>query len=199
MEKLILKEAIVVEGKYDKNTLSQVVDTLILETNGFGIFKDKEKMNLLRQVAHQRGLIVLTDGDGAGFVIRNRLISSIPNQYLKHGYIPDIYGKEKRKSEQSKEGKLGVEGMTPTVLRDILQRAGGTFCEESTKEEITNQDFMRWGLTGGEDSRLRRQKLTSTLNLPENMSKKSLLRLLNSGYDKGEIEDMMEKLSSEMT
>lgn len=193
MEKLRLKEAIVVEGKYDKNTLSQVVDTLILETNGFGIFKNKEQMSLLRQVASQRGLIVLTDGDGAGFVIRNRLISSIPSNQLKHAYIPDIFGKESRKSQESKEGKLGVEGMTPAILRDILIRAGGTLLEESFQiiEEITNQDFLVWGLTGGENSAQLRKKLQTALDLPENMSKKALLRFLNSCYQRKEVEDLL--------
>lgn len=193
MEKLVIQEAIVVEGKYDKNALSQVVDTLILETNGFGIFKDKEQMLLLREVAKKRGLIVLTDGDGAGFVIRNRLISSIPNEHLKHGYIPDIMGKEQRKTQKSKEGKLGVEGMTPAVLRQVLERAGGTFDGEVKKEEFTNQDFMIWGLTGGEDSSLKRKKLLSALGLPEKMSKKALLRLLNSCYQREEVEKILER------
>lgn len=195
MEKLTLKEAIVVEGRYDKNTLSQVVDTLILETHGFGIFQDQEQMSLLRQVARQRGLIVLTDGDGAGFVIRNRLISSIDNQYLKHAYIPDIYGKEKRKTQGSKEGKLGVEGMSPSVLVEILQRCGGTFLAETPreKEEITNADLMRWGLTGGDDSGLQRKKLLSALDLPEKMSKKALLRLFQCCYHKEEIEEILRR------
>ena len=105
---LKIREAIAVEGRYDKNTLSQVVDTLILETHGFGIFKDPERMALLRRAAEKRGLIVLTDSDGAGFVIRNRIKSAIPGQYLKHAYIPDVYGKEKRKRQRGKEGKLGV-------------------------------------------------------------------------------------------
>lgn len=193
MEKLKLREAIVVEGRYDKNTLSQVVDTLILETNGFGIFKNREQMELLRQVAAIRGLIVLTDGDGAGFVIRNRLISSIPGNQLKHAYIPDIFGKEKRKIEESKEGKLGVEGMSPEILRDILLRAGGTTISENyqNKTEITSSDFVRWGLSGGDNSSDARKKLLSTLNLPENMSKKALLRLINSCYSREEVEIAM--------
>ena len=124
---LKIREAIAVEGRYDKNTLSQVVDTLILETHGFGIFKDPERMALLRRAAEKRGLIVLTDSDGAGFVIRNRIKSAIPGQYLKHAYIPDVYGKEKRKRQRGKEGKLGVEGMSPAVLEQVLRRAGATF------------------------------------------------------------------------
>lgn len=132
---LKIREAIVVEGRYDKNTLSQVVDTLILETAGFGIFRDPERMALLRRAAERRGLIVLTDSDGAGFVIRNRIKGSIPGQYLKHAYIPDCYGKEKRKRKWGKEGKLGVEGMPPQVLEQALRRAGATFLEGRTLEE----------------------------------------------------------------
>ena len=117
-----IQEAIVVEGRYDKNTLSQLVDTLILETSGFGIFKNAEQMALLRRAAEKRGLIVFTDSDGAGFVIRNFLKGAIPAHQLKHAYIPDIYGKEKRKTEASKEGKLGVEGMKPDVILSALQK-----------------------------------------------------------------------------
>ena len=132
---LKIKEAIVVEGRYDKNALSQVVDTLILETAGFGIFKNPEQIALLRKAAEKRGLIVLTDSDGAGFVIRSRIKGSIPQQYVKHAYIPDVYGKEKRKKQGGKEGKLGVEGMPPQVLEQVLRRAGATFLEEDVREE----------------------------------------------------------------
>ena len=127
---LHIREAVVVEGRYDKNALSQVVDTLILETAGFGIFKDRDQMALLRRAAERRGLIVLTDSDGAGFVIRSRIKSCIPGQYLKHAYIPDVYGKERRKKQRGREGKLGVEGMPPQVLIQSLRRAGATFLEE---------------------------------------------------------------------
>lgn len=189
MEKLQIKEAIVVEGRYDKNALSQVVDTLILETRGFGIFKDKEQMVLLRQVAKTRGLLVMTDSDGAGFVIRNRLITAIDQKYLKHIYIPDCYGKEKRKKQGSKEGKLGVEGMTAEVLRDLILAVGQR--KNRSEGEISNSDFMAWGLTGGEDSKERRLKLQKSLSLPENMSKKALLQLLNSCYTKEELENIL--------
>ena len=132
-------EAIVVEGRYDKNTLSQIVDAPILETSGFGIFKDKQRMALLRRVAQSRGLIVFTDGDGAGFVIRNHIKCAIPAQYLKHAYTPDILGKERRKAAPGKEGKLGVEGMTPEVIVEALRRAGATFEDsaQSTRGTIT--------------------------------------------------------------
>ena len=132
---LRIKEAIVVEGRYDKNTLSQVVDTLILETGGFHIFKDPEQMALLRRAAQRRGLIVLTDSDGAGFVIRNRIRGAVPQSQVKHAYIPDVYGKERRKRQRGKEGKLGVEGMTPAVLEQVLRRAGATVLDEASGQD----------------------------------------------------------------
>ena len=122
-----IKEAIVVEGRYDKNTLSQIVDAPIFETSGFGIFKDKQQMALLRQVAEKRGLIVFTDADGAGFVIRNHIKSAIPAKFLKHAYTPDVFGKERRKAAPGKEGKLGVEGMKPEIIIEALRKAGATF------------------------------------------------------------------------
>ena len=125
-----IREAIVVEGRYDKNTLSQVVDTVILETAGFGVFKNQELVALLRRLAEERGLIVLTDSDGAGFLIRSRLKGALPPDRVKHAYIPDVSGKERRKRAPGKEGKLGVEGMSPAVLVEALRRAGATFLEE---------------------------------------------------------------------
>jgi len=186
-----IKEAIVVEGRYDKNTLSQVVDTLILETAGFGIFKNPEQMALLRKAAEKRGLIVLTDSDGAGFVIRNRIKGSVPKSQVKHAYIPDIYGKEKRKRQPGKEGKLGVEGMTPEVLEQVLRRAGATFLEENGAEEtvlppLTKGDLFAAGLTGGQDSAQRRLELLKKLSLPEHMSANALLAVLNSCYSREE-------------
>ena len=151
-----IKEAIVVEGRYDRNTLSQIVDATIFETNGFGIFKNKEQMALLRTVAQKRGLIVLTDSDGAGFVIRNHLKSAIPGAYLKHAYIPDIAGKEKRKAAPGKEGKLGVEGMTPEIILKALRDCGATMdgTAQEPRKAITKQDFMELGLSGGQLQRL---------------------------------------------
>lgn len=177
-----IKEAIVVEGRYDRNTLNQIVDASIFETNGFGIFKDKEQMTLLRTVAQKRGLIVLTDSDGAGFVIRNHLKSAIPGKYLKHAYIPDIAGKEKRKAAPGKEGKLGVEGMRPEVILEALHACGATFDDEtqdSPHAVITKQDFVELGLSGGADSSARRLAVQKTLNLPEHMSANALLQALN--------------------
>lgn len=177
-----IKEAIVVEGRYDRNTLSQIVDAAIFETNGFGIFKNKEQMALLRTVAQKRGLIVLTDSDGAGFVIRNHLKSAIPGAYLKHAYIPDIAGKEKRKAAPGKEGKLGVEGMRPEVILEALRACGATFDDEtqdSPRTAITKQDFVELGLSGGTDSSVKRLCVQKTMNLPEHMSANALLQALN--------------------
>ena len=176
-----IKEAIVVEGRYDNNTLSQIVDAPILETYGFGIFKDKKQMSLLRRVAECRGLIVFTDSDGAGFVIRNHLKSTIPGKYLKHAYIPDVYGKEKRKSAPGKEGKLGVEGLSPEVLLDALRRAGATIEGEDSpgNKGITKQDLMERGLSGGANAGAKRQLLLKKLGLPERMSTNAMLQALN--------------------
>ncbi len=176
-----IKEAILVEGRYDKNTLSQIVEAPILETSGFGIFKDKKQMALLRRVAETRGLIVFTDSDGAGFVIRNHIKSAIPGKFLKHAYIPDIYGKEKRKSAPGKEGKLGVEGMTRETILEALRRAGATFEGEKVQSgaAITKQDLMQLGLSGGKDASEKRLKLLKKLNLPEHMSPNAMLQALN--------------------
>ncbi len=177
-----IREAIVVEGRYDKNTLCQIVDAPILETSGFGIMKDKAQLSLLRKVAKMRGLIVFTDSDGAGFVIRNFLKSAIPPSQLKHAYIPDIPGKERRKSAPGKEGKLGVEGMSPEVIVDALVRAGATVEGESqtrTPGNITKQDLVELGLSGGKDSAAKRAKLLEKLSLPAHMSSNAMLQALN--------------------
>jgi len=195
---LRIREAIVVEGRYDKNTLSQLVDTLILETAGFGIFKNDEQMALLRRVAAQRGLIVLTDPDGAGFVIRNRLKSAIPADQIKHAYVPDVYGKERRKIQGGKEGKLGVEGMTPEILIQALHRAGATVLEEGEKRVqslcLTKADLMALGLSGGADSAVRRGALLRALNLPEHMSANALLQVLNTCCTPEELAVAMEEI-----
>ncbi len=194
---LKIVEAIVVEGRYDKNTLSQVVDASILETSGFGIFKDKAQLDLLRKVAQKRGLIIFTDADGAGFVIRNFLKSAIEPQYLKHAYIPDQFGKEKRKAKPGKEGKLGVEGMTPEIIMDCLRKAGATIEGEISSSQsghITKQDFMELGLSGGPDSRSKRLALAKKLDLPEHLSANALLEALNLLYTKEEIIMILQEL-----
>lgn len=192
-----IKEAIVVEGRYDKNTLSQIVDAHILETNGFGIFKDKQQMILLRQVAEKRGLIVFTDADGAGFVIRNHIKSAIPGKYLKHAYTPDILGKERRKAVPGKEGKLGVEGMRPEVIIEALRKAGATFENgENVKnmEQITKMDMFFLGLSGNPDSKAKRTALLKMLDLPEHMSANALLQALNLLYTKDEVYRLVDML-----
>ena len=191
-----IKEAIVVEGRYDKNTLSQIVDAPIFEARGFGIFKDKAQMALLRQVAQRRGLIVFTDADGAGFVIRNHLKSAIPSQYLKHAYTPDIFGKERRKSAPGKEGKLGVEGMRPEIILDALRKAGATFEGENSApvHQITKQDLMELGLSGGADASAKRLALLKKLDLPQHMSANAMLQALNLLYDIQELKKIMIEL-----
>ena len=194
-----IKEAIVVEGCYDKNTLSQILDATILETSGFGIFKNKEQMQLLRKVAEVRGLIVFTDADGAGFVIRNHIKSAIPNQYLKHAYTPDILGKERRKSAPGKEGKLGVEGMTQEVILESLRRAGATFegeTAERTVGEITKADLMDMGLYGP-GSNERRAALIKKLGFPEKISTNGFLQAVNLLYTKNELTTIVEKMENE--
>ena len=193
-----IKEAILVEGRYDKNTLSQIVDAPILETGGFGIFKDKQQMKLLRQVAETRGLIVFTDADGAGFVIRNHIKSAIPGKYLKHAYTPDIFGKERRKAAPGKEGKLGVEGMTPEIILDALRKAGATIEGETaarTNQEITKQDLFALGLSGPPGSEEKRKRLMKRLDLPERMSPNALLQALNLLYSLEELTQLMEQIN----
>ena len=192
-----VKEAIVVEGRYDKNTLSQIVDAPILETAGFGIMKDKAQLNLLRRIAQQRGLIIFTDSDGAGFVIRNYLKSTIDNQYLKHAYIPDIAGKERRKDAPGKEGKLGVEGMTPQVILECLRRAGATIVGETAAQDnqtITKLNMAELGLSGGRESKQRRAWLLKRLDLPEHMSSNALLQALNLLCSLQELTDIMKEI-----
>ena len=190
-----IKEAIVVEGRYDKNTLSQIIDAPILETAGFGIFKDKEQMALLRRVAQVRGLIVFTDADGAGFVIRNHIKSAIPAQFLKHAYTPDIFGKERRKAKGGKEGKLGVEGMTREIILESLRRAGATFEGEKTTElrqEISKADLMELGLYGPGSSD-RRAALIKELDFPEKMSTNAFLQAVNLLCTIDELKELVEK------
>lgn len=191
-----IREAILVEGKYDKNTLSQIVDAPILVSGGFGILKDKEQLDLLRRVARERGLIVFTDSDGAGFVIRNFLKGAIEGKYLKHAYIPDIPGKERRKTAPGREGKLGVEGMTPEILLDALRRAGATMdgAAQTPKAEFTKRDLMEWGLSGGKNAGDMRKKLLRRLGFPEHMSANAMLQALNLLYKREELMGILEEL-----
>ena len=184
-----IREAIVVEGRYDANTLRQLVDAPVFETGGFGVFNDKEQLKLLRLAAEKRGLIILTDSDGAGFVIRRYLSGAIDPKLVKHAYIPDVYGKERRKRTASKEGKLGVEGMRPDVLETVLRRAGATIEGESATRAsggITKADLYAAGLSGKPDSAEKRRVLLKSLGLPERMSPNAMLRALELLYTRDE-------------
>ena len=192
-----IREVIVVEGRYDKNALKQVVEATVVETGGFGVFNDRERLALLRRLAAERGLILLTDSDGAGFVIRNFLKGAIPKSQLKQAYIPDIYGKERRKAAPGKEGKLGVEGMSPQVLLTALERAGATFEDGRPSgergEPTAKAELYTLGLTGGKDSQTRRQALLKKLGLPEHMTANAMLEALNILYTRGEFLSAMEE------
>ena len=183
-----IREVIVVEGRYDKNTISQVVDAAVVTLGGFAVFNDREKLSFLRRLAEERGLIVLTDSDGAGFVIRNYLKGALPRDRVKQAYIPDIPGKERRKRSPGKEGKLGVEGMKSAVLLEALRRAGATFEDEAPAvergEPITKADLYALGLTGGTGSAERRQVLLRRLDLPEHLTPNAMLEALNLLYDR---------------
>lgn len=182
---LKIRQAIVVEGRYDKNALAQLVDAPIFETRGFGVMSDRKLLDFLRRVARERGLVILTDSDGAGFVIRNYLKGALPAGQVLHAYIPDIYGKERRKRVPGKEGKLGVEGMPPEVLLQALQRAGVQVDDTAARREpITKYDLYCCGLTGHPDSGAARAALLQRLNLPEHMSTNALLQALNVLYDR---------------
>ncbi len=194
---LRIREAVVVEGRYDKSALAGVVDALILDTAGFGVFKDGERLALLRRLAAKRGLIVLTDPDGAGFVIRNYLKGAIPKGQLKHAYVPDVYGKERRKRAPGKEGKLGVEGMPPEVLRQAILRAGATVLDADAparaQGDLTPADLYALGLSGAPGAAARRAALLRRLELPEHMSAKALLAALNALYSSEELEELLAK------
>lgn len=176
-----IKEVIVVEGRYDKNALLQVVDATVITTEGFGVFNDKEKVDYLRRLAEKQGVLLLTDPDGAGFVIRNYLKGVLPPQQIKQAYVPDIFGKERRKKKGGKEGKLGVEGMSPAQLLDSLRRSGATILGEESPHEsagITSADLMEKGFIGP-NSAQKRADLIKKLQLPQRISTKGLLEALN--------------------
>lgn len=176
-----IKEAVIVEGKYDKIKLSAIIDTVIIETDGFAVFKDKEKQKLIRFLAEKRGIIIMTDSDSAGFKIRNFINGITKSENIKNVYIPDIYGKEKRKTEMSKEGKMGVEGMKPEIILSALEKAG-VLCDENEKTEchkITHTDFFEDGISGGENSSEIRKALAKQLDLPERISSSALLKIIN--------------------
>ncbi len=193
-----IREVIVVEGRYDKNTLAQVVDATVITLGGFSVFNDREKVAFLRRLAEKQGLILLTDSDGAGFVIRNYLKGALPADRVKQAYIPDVYGKERRKRKGGKEGKLGVEGMKPETLLEVLRRAGATFLDEEEtaaeeREPITKADLFALGLTGGADSAEKRRALLRRLALPEHLNTNGLLEALNLLYGREELETLLKQ------
>ena len=192
---ITIKEAVIVEGKYDKIKLSNFIDGLIITTEGFGVFKDKEKQQLIRHLAKVRGLLVLTDSDGAGFVIRSFLKGIVPPEQVKNAYIPDIFGKEKRKASPSKEGKLGVEGLSEEILSQAIARSGAT-CTitdgvQKTVAAITKADLFLLGLSGCDNAAENRDKLKKRLNLPQKLTPNSLLAVLNCLMTRNELIQIM--------
>ena len=193
-----VKEAIVVEGRYDKAALAGIVDAVILETEGFGIFSNGEKLGLLRRLAEARGLVILTDSDGGGFLIRNFLKGAIDPALVKHAYIPDVYGKERRKRRAGKEGKLGVEGMSAEVLLSALTRAGAAVETEdpasaSAPAAMTKAELYALGLTGRPDSAARRAYVKKRLSLPERLTTNALLDVLNVLTTREELQELLEE------
>lgn len=190
-----LNQAVIVEGKYDKITLSSIIDAVIIVTNGFGIFKDKEKLELIKFYARTTGIIIMTDSDRAGFIIRNHIKGAVKNGKIKNVYIPDIFGKEKRKEKPSAEGKLGVEGMNKEIILHALEKAGITADEtqRDTDNLITKTDLFELGLSGGKDSSSRRRELLTYLKLPSLLSANSMLEVLNTMMNKERLYKIMEE------
>lgn len=186
MEKIKLSQAVIVEGKYDKIKLSGFLDAFIIETNGFGIFKDKQKLSFVKRIANERGIIILTDSDHAGFMIRNYISSGVPKDKIINVYIPDIYGKEKRKTQASKEGKLGVEGMTKEVILKALENAKVNSTAVINDNPVTNYDLFELGLSGTPNAKQNKKKLLAKLDLPEFLSTNSLLSYINNLMTKEE-------------
>ncbi|HHZ05304.1 MAG TPA: DUF4093 domain-containing protein [Clostridiales bacterium] len=190
-----IEETVIVEGKYDKMRLKPLIDATIIETNGFRIFKDKEKLNLIKQLADKNGILVLTDSDGAGFVIRNFLKGVVPSEKIKHAYIPQVLGKEKRKKESSKEGMLGVEGQTEEIILNAIKNAtSASICDKKSDKHITKQDLFSLGLSGRENSRAMRIKLLNKLNLPTYMTTNALVDTLNALMSFEELEKTLDEL-----
>lgn len=191
-----IKQTVIVEGKYDKIKLASLIDAVIIETNGFSIFNDREKLELIRKLADKNGVLIITDSDAAGFKIRHYLNGALPKDKVKHAYIPDIFGKEPRKSAPSKEGKLGVEGIPAEIVMKSLERAGVLFEEnkEPPRRLITKADFVEDGLSGGKDSAARRRKLLELLGLPSRLSANGLLQVINAMMTYDEYKEAVRKL-----
>lgn len=194
MEKIRLTQAVIVEGKYDKIKLSNLLDAFIIETNGFAIFKDKKKLSFIKRLARERGIIILTDSDHAGFMIRNYIYSGVPRDMITNVYIPDIFGKEKRKNTPSKEGKLGVEGMSREVLLDAFDKAGVTSTRFENPNPVTNFDLYDFGLSGTPNAKENKKKLLKELDLPEFLSTNSLLSCINNMMTRDELAEIIDKI-----
>lgn len=189
-----INEAVIVEGKYDKIKLSSVVDAVIIVTNGFGIFKDREKLELIRYYAQKTGIIILTDSDSAGRKIRGYIKGAVKKGRIINVYIPDVFGKEKRKEKPSAEGKLGVEGIDVKTLVSAFEKSGVTASESNRKSDITKFTLYELGLSGGNESKKLREKLQKTLGLPSLMSAGSLVDVLNTMMDSGELAEYIRKI-----
>ncbi|MCD7723392.1 MAG: DUF4093 domain-containing protein [Clostridiales bacterium] len=194
---LKIDEAVVVEGKYDKIKLSNILDAFIIETNGFGIYKDKERLAFIRRMADERGIIILTDSDSAGCQIRNYISAGIDPQKIKNIYIPAICGKEKRKKAPSKSGLLGVEGISEKKLLELFSAAGINAAETRCGCQITNYDFYEAKISGRKNAAANRKKLLEALQLPEFLSSSSLLSYVNYHYTKKQFLQLVESLNFE--
>lgn len=195
-KKLELKEAVIVEGKYDKIQLQNVISSPIITLNGFRVFKDKEAQSLIKRLAKSRGILIMTDVDSAGFVLRNFLKGIVDEKSIKHCYIPTVYGKEKRKSEYSKEGKLGVEGIDRESLANAILKSGATINGEKEREnvrEITKMDFFDFGLCGMDNSKIMREKLLEYLKLPKYLSTNAMLSAVNCLFSFEEFNEILNK------
>ncbi len=193
---IAVREAVIVEGRYDKIKLGSIIETPIIETNGFRIFKDKEKQSLIRKIAEKRGILILTDSDSAGFVIRNFLRGVVPEREIKHAYIPQLKGKEKRKSEFSKEGLLGVEGMSEAVIVEAIRKSGAEILGDNkphTFGEITKADLFELGLSGRENSKQLREKLLKELDMPGYLTTNAMLAAINCVYSLEELKSFINK------
>ena len=193
-EKIKIHEAVIVEGRYDKIKLSNIIDAFILETDGFSIFKDKKKLTFIKKLALERGIVVLTDSDHAGFMIRSHISSAVPKSRIKNVYIPDVYGKEKRKAAPSKEGKIGVEGMSTEVILNAFEKAGVTASKVTCDNPVTTADFFELGLTGGANSKEKRKELCAELDLPEFLSVSSLISCINNMMSKEEFAEKVKAM-----
>ncbi len=192
---LHIEQAVVVEGKYDKIKLSSVIDAVIITTNGFSVIKDKEKLEIIRFFARNKGIIILTDSDSAGFKIRNFLKGAITDGKITNVYIPDIFGKEKRKAIPSKEGKIGVEGIDTRILLEAFQKAGVLSVEtDENKELVTKLDLFEAGLSGKSNSSEKRSRLLKYLGMPELMTTNAMLEIINTMMTRSEFLDIIEKL-----